>query len=218
MTHSMSPGTQCWGGPCSSLSVRICRHLVPSMYSATSGALAHAAHREVGNRQVEPQLKMAATFAEGSISPPTAWNTRVDPGVVPIIALAGVVMAVPFWQHPCQGQGRLTLRAPKGQSLQVGKSVWLMSEGLHSCNSVHPVCDPVFFNSATRVPVIQRFNDSTCALSPCYLPENETILLLGISSLQRVWFAHRRFHEDGFCDCGYTKNVKVKKHPAVLLK
>ncbi len=49
---------------------------------------------------------MAATLAEGSISPLTVQTARVDPAeVVVIMALAGVV-AVPFQQRPRQGQGR----------------------------------------------------------------------------------------------------------------
>ncbi len=111
------------------------------------------AHGEVGNGEVKPHLRMATTFAEGSISLLTAWTTRADPGVMAIMAQAGVAEVVPFWQRPCQRQGRQTLHTPKGQSLQVGESMQLTSKEVHSCSSVKAVCDRVFYNSATCVPV-----------------------------------------------------------------
>ncbi len=58
------------------------------MRSATLGTPAHAACREVGSRQVELYLRMAASLVEGSISLKTAHTARVDPGVTRIMALA----------------------------------------------------------------------------------------------------------------------------------
>ncbi len=63
------------------------------------------AREEVANGQVELHQRMAATFAEGIISPLTAQTARVDLAeVVAIMAPAGAV-TVPFQQHLRQGQG-----------------------------------------------------------------------------------------------------------------
>ncbi len=52
---------------CFSLSAQTRHHLAPFACSTTPGAPAHMVHGEAGNGQVEPHLKMAATFVEGNI-------------------------------------------------------------------------------------------------------------------------------------------------------
>ncbi len=69
------------------------------------------------------------------------------------MALVVVAVVVPFRQRPCQGQGRQALRAPNGQSPQVGESVRQTSEELHGLNGVNYVCDHVYHNSSIHVPV-----------------------------------------------------------------